>query len=634
VRRPADKLRCGWLATAACLAALAGTAAHAAAKPNPEALAPHPVEDLHYGDVLFYYYQDDYFAAITRLLAAQELQRVPHTEGEAELLLGGLYLSLGEHVEAGRIFDALLAGKAPEPVRNRAWYYLGKLWYQRGYFAEAESALRRLSGNVDPRIDAQRTMLLSQVLLRQERYDDAIAALRAWKGAPDWTAYAQFNLGVALVRKDRLADAKPFLETVGTLNTRSEELLALKDKANLALGFALLQGQHAAEALPILERVRLEGPSSDKALLGVGWAEAIQGQYKRALVPWMELRKRNLLDAAVQESYLAVPYAFGKLQANGQAATYYTQAIDSFDAEMQRIDASIAAIRAGKLLDRLLDADTQKKVNWDWQLKKLPDAPESRYLYVLLASNEFQEGLKNYRELDYLSRNLRDWRDSVTAFDQILDTKAQAYRQRLPKADAVMASTDLAALTAKRVEFESRLDEIAQSRDVAALGTPEEQATWAQLQRLDAWIAAHPDDEVSDEMREKFRLMKGVVLWRLSESFQARLWNERRAVRELAGALQQTQQRAQAVGQARQSIPVDSGSQAARVAAVREHMDRLQERLAAVSVRQNRYLQDLAVSELEAQKERIATYQVQARYALASIYDRAVDAQGKQGRAP
>jgi hypothetical protein len=59
-------------------------------------------------------------------------------------------------------------------------------------------------------------------------------------------------------------------------------------------------------------------------------------------------------------------------------------------------------------------------------------------------------------------------------------------------------------------------------------------------------------------------------------------------------------------------------------------MDQLQERLAAVAGRQNRYLQALAIDELNAQKQRIATYQVQARYALASIYDRAVDQQSKQ----
>ena len=40
-------------------------------KPDPNGLAPHPVEDLAYGDVLFYFFQDDYFDSITRLLAAQ-----------------------------------------------------------------------------------------------------------------------------------------------------------------------------------------------------------------------------------------------------------------------------------------------------------------------------------------------------------------------------------------------------------------------------------------------------------------------------------------------------------------------------------------------------------------------------------
>ena len=69
-------------------------------KPDPNGLAPHQVQDLAYGDVLFYFFQDDYFDSITRLLAARQLGRVPHTQEEAELLLGGLYLSLGEHVEA------------------------------------------------------------------------------------------------------------------------------------------------------------------------------------------------------------------------------------------------------------------------------------------------------------------------------------------------------------------------------------------------------------------------------------------------------------------------------------------------------------------------------------------------------
>jgi len=194
-------------------------------KPDPDGLPPQDVKDLHYGDVLFYFYQDDYFDSITRLLAARQLERIPHTQGEAELLLGGLYLSLGEHVEAGRIFEALLNQNTSEAVRNKAWFYLGKVWYQRGYLEESERALRQVSDKIDPRLSAERYMLLAQVMMRQDRYDDAIAALSNWRGAPDWTAYAQFNLGVALVRKDRLADAVPYLDRVGRIETRSEELL-------------------------------------------------------------------------------------------------------------------------------------------------------------------------------------------------------------------------------------------------------------------------------------------------------------------------------------------------------------------------------------------------------------------------
>jgi tetratricopeptide (TPR) repeat protein len=603
-----------------------GIAAARNVKPDPNGLPPHPVQDLHYGDVLFYFFQDDYFDSITRLLAARELGRIPHSEGEAELLLGGLYLSLGEHVEAGNIFQALLAASnTTETVRNKAWFYLGKVWYQRGYLEESERALRQVSDHIDARISAERYMLLAQLMLRQGRYDDAIAALSSWHGARDWTAYAQFNVGVALVRLGRLPEAIGYLDRVGRIETRSEELLALKDKANLALGFALLQAKRPADARPVLERIRLEGPFSSKALLGVGWADSSLGDFKRALVPWLALRKQDLLDSAVQESFLTVPYAYNQLGASGQAAEFYSSAIESYDAELKRIDGSIEEIRSGNLLDRLLNDDKKDTLTWYWQLKTLPDAPESRYLYSLLASNEFQEGLKNYRELNFMSRNLDDWRDDLNAFDNMLETRQEAYNERVPKADAVIAATDLDALTRQRVEFESRLNEIEHSNDVAALGTPEEQKTWARLKRIEEFLSAHADDPDLTEMREKARLMKGVMYWRLSESFRARLWNERRSVKELEASLIETQKGALAVRQARAGMPVNNGEFATRVQTMRDRMDQLQQRLDALSDKQNRYLQALAIDELGRQKQRIETYEVQARFELAAIYDKAAN---------
>jgi hypothetical protein len=371
-----------------------------------------------------------------------------------------------------------------------------------------------------------------------------------------------------------------------------------------------------------LQRVRLEGPYSSKALLGVGWADAAMGEFKRALVPWLALRKRSMLDSAVQESFLTVPYAYVQLQAFGQAAEFYNTAIQSFDDELKQIDDSIEGIRSGKLLERLLNDDKKDTLTWYWQLTNLPNAPESRYLYALLASNEFQEGLKNYRELNFMSRNLDDWRDDVSAYDDMLDTRHEAYNRRVPKADAVLAATDLDGLTQRRVDFESRINEIEKSNDVAALGTPQEQETWARLKNIEDYLAAHPNDPDLAEMREKHRLMKGVMYWRLSESFKARLWNERRSVKELEGELKETQKRAVLVRQAREGTPLTTGGYASRVEAIRARIDQLHDRLADVSERQNEFLQSLAIRELEGQKQRIETYEVQARYELAAIYDR------------
>jgi uncharacterized coiled-coil protein SlyX len=54
-------------------------------------------------------------------------------------------------------------------------------------------------------------------------------------------------------------------------------------------------------------------------------------------------------------------------------------------------------------------------------------------------------------------------------------------------------------------------------------------------------------------------------------------------------------------------------------------MDELQARLDALTEKQAHYLQDLAIEELGRQRQRIETYQVQARFELAAIYDKTVN---------
>src|SRR4051812_10830103 len=92
------------LLAAALISALAANAATASESPAaPLMSVPQQIRDLYYGDALFYFFQEKYFDSLVRIDAALTLGRIEHHQTEAQLVRGALYLSLGEHVEAGKI---------------------------------------------------------------------------------------------------------------------------------------------------------------------------------------------------------------------------------------------------------------------------------------------------------------------------------------------------------------------------------------------------------------------------------------------------------------------------------------------------------------------------------------------------
>ena len=620
-----------WAVAAAAAVVVIAASPADARRHDPEKLPETRIRDLHYGDVLFYYFQDDDFEAITRLTAYQHWNYIPHHEAEGQLLLGGLYLSLGMHNEAGERFKTLLTDDVPTGVRNKAWFYLAEVWYARGYLDESAEALRKINGRMSAELEAEREHLFANVLMHQGHFDEAIRLLATSRGSSIWSAYARFNLGVALIRKDRIHDADSFLTAVGTMDTPTPERAALRDRANLALGFAYLQAKNPQKARIALERVRLSGPYSNKALLALGWADALLGDYKSALAPWLELRDHNLLDSAVQESFLAVPYAYGKLNANAQSAEFYESAVEQFSSEDKKLDEAIDRIHDGKMLGDALASDKDGHHGWFWQLKDVPEAPESRYLYVLLAGHDFQEGLKNYRDLGFLGTTLDKWGDNMEAFGDMIDTRERAYAERTPKVDALLASGAVDKLQQRRTDLEARINGIEKDGDVAALGSEEERDQWARIQRMEAALAGAPDTPDNAELRERLRLVKGVLYFRLNDSFKARMWQQHRAIKDLDAALHEAQSRWIRVDRARKSVPNNTGEFAARVADLKTRIEALQARLAETQGKQTEYLAQLAVHELDEQKTRLAAYQVQARFALASMYDRAANQEETRG---
>jgi hypothetical protein len=622
--------RC-WALLAGAWFALAGGPAVAVRDepPDPDLPPPSKIRDLDYGDVLFHFFQDDYFEALVRLEVSHELGRMPDHAAEAELLAGGLFLSLGLHGEATRRFESVLTGPVPQSVSDRAHFYLARIGFQRGYLEEAARSLGRIRGPLTGKLEPERRLLAANVLMAQGRYGEAAQSLERWTDGSDWTYYARFNLGVALVRTGETARGRQLLESVGTMPVRTEEQRALRDRANLALGFALLQERQPDPAAAALARVRLDGPFTNRALLGLGWAEADAARPERALVPWLELRERPVLEAAVQESLLAVPYAYAQLAANGQAADQYRHAVSAFAAETARLDESIAAIRGGGFLEAVLAAATDPEAKpenadqagWLWQLKQAPDAPHTRYLYQLFASHAFQEGLRNYRDLGIMQRNLERRAGSIEAFHEMVAARESESARRAPHKAEMMAGTDLDSLEARRAGLEARVAELVAARDVTALATPEEAAQWRKLEVLVARTAALPPGAQRDALAERVRLLRGTLAWRLDAEYKLRLSRLRASLAETDTALAEARRRRALVEQAGDLAPRSTEGFAERVRGIERRVERLQPAIDAAAAAQERLLSDIAVRELEAQKARLASYATQAQFALAALYD-------------
>ena len=599
------------------LAALAGTAAAGG--------SGHPVKDPHYGDTLFHFFQDRYFTSITTLMVSQHFDRVAQHADEAEVLRGGMLLSYGLHREAGQIFAQLIETGAAPAVRDRAWFYLAKIRYQRGYLAEAEEAVSRIENHLPPALEDERGLLKAQLLMARRDFAGAAALLQSLAASAGAGRYARYNLGVALIRSGDIAGGMALLDELGRAPAEDEEQRSLRDKANVALGFAALQDQRAEDARTHLERVRLAGMQSNKALLGFGWAAAALKRPKDALVPWTELAGRDASDAAVLEARIAVPYAYAELGAHGQALERYNAAIAAFERESASLDESIAAVRAGKLLEGLLERNPGDEMGWFWSIRELPEMPHAGHLAQVLARHEFQEAFKNFRDLRFLERNLQGWSDNLAVFDDMLANRRQAFAERLPRILAAQkeSGTGLAALQQSRDTLARALGEAQARADASAFADTKQRELMARLENVEALLRQAGDESELQRARERARLAAGALTWQLAQDFPARLWQAQKALGVTDAQLDEARRREAALGQAQREEPARFDRFAARIAALRPRIEALIPRVAALSREQQGEVQDLAVAELTRQKERLAVYATQARFAVAQLYDRA-----------
>ena len=584
----------------------------------------HEIKAPYYGDTLFQYFQDRYFASVTSLMASQHFARVNgHTE-EAEVLRGGILLSYGLHREAGDIFTRLIDLGASPPTRDRAWFYLAKIRYQRGYLTQAEDAIGRIGNALPSDLSEERGLLRANLLMARADYAGAAAVLGVMDLKSPGARYVRFNLGVALMKSNASKAGAKILDELGRAPAENEEFRSLRDRANLALGLTAMADNQAVIARGYLERVRLKSQQANKALLGLGWAAVSMKEPRLALVPWIELAQRDLSDTAVLEAQIAVPYAYAELGANAQSAEGYAQAISAYTREKTHLSESIAVIKSGKLIQALTDSNPGEDMGWFWTMRELPAMPHASHLAHVLAQHAFQEAFKNYRDLRFLSKNLQEWRDKMSIFEDMLENRRKAFTERLPQ---VLEQTNSIAIGPLQARL-AATGKVVSAGEIAADGI-----AFANTKQLDLLGRVQSSQAILNEatnaaeldtqqQRERVRLAAGALTWQLAQDFPNRLWQAKKEMQEIAKQIENAQGLDTALTQAQRDEPARFEIFSQRIAAVAPALNILLSRVAALTEEQRQVVQGIAINELVGMQERLSAYATQAQFALAQIYDR------------
>jgi hypothetical protein len=597
------------------------------------------LQDLYFGEALYYAYQERYLDALERLdtelgqhyrIDEPQLDTLYRHVGHAEFSVGDFELHYRMHHRAGRAIRAVLDGDVAPAVRNEAAFRLARIHFQKNQPGDALHALDRINGTVPPAIRDDVEFLRANVYMALGRPAEAVDVLRRLQNSEKLKGFTAFNLGIALLQDGRRTEALEQLERAGQLKGLAQDGLAIRDKANLVRGALLMDASEFDPAQKTFDRVRLEGPFSGQALLSAGWADISAEKFERALVPWSMLAAREVTDAAVQEALLAVPYAYSRLNIHGRAAVLYGEAVEVFGGELDKVDASIRSVREGKFLKALAREEIRQGKDWVIRLRSLPETPETFYLADLMASHDFQTALQNYLDLEDLRKRMDAWQASFDAFEDIIRHRRDFYQPLLPELDHHFRELDsqIRLRAEQRNSIDQRLHGMLTAPMPGYLATADERVVFETITRLQERLgAANTAEEAALEWR--IQRLRGVLNYHLFTEYHERFTEAHENLLELNEVVDSMQASYQSYVRSRQAAVHSYVGYDEQIARLRRRVGTAQQQLQVLMARQGHMLERVAVNELSLRRQRLEAYQNHARYAFADSYDRAAKAQAQ-----
>jgi len=575
----------------------------------------YALDALRYGTTLFDFYQQNYFQALTELMTAQELQELGRHADQAQLLRGGMSLSFGMDRLAEEIFVDFLAQADESVDRDRAWFYLAKMAWQRGEKTRANEAIARISADYEGRLSDEAKFLQASISLGDGGRVFTQNAVDGFKRKSIWRYYLYYNLGASYAAQGEWANALEYYGKFSDAPQRSREFRSLRDRGLTAAGFAHMALGEFAPASASFKQVRLNSPFSNRALLGYGWSLTEAAEFHEALSPWVALSERSLLDKSVRESLLAIPYAYSQLDRPTLALEGYTEAADVYSKELVALAEILEEFRSAQL-NELLGISDDDASAWLFDADLLPEGRFAPYLQHLVSKHAFQVALRELRDLHSVSAHLRSAQERLENLVNV-DYEQQVVWSSLIEQDkrSALAQRQQSLQTATQ-QLRTQLNTALAQNSHRALATAQQRARWERYERALALAQQLPD---SAAKLERLQFLHGLLQWEDSENYPAQAWT----VKSELAQLEELQQESESALVALDTAISDRAQSdfSPRIASMQTRVVQQMDAVTASLIVAEEVVRQLAIEELQYQELQLAEALGHSRLAIARLYD-------------
>jgi chorismate mutase len=625
-----------------------------------------------YQQVLYEYYQGNFSLALTQMAILEQkfpegLRQIPDFlsghKVEPELLKGGMSLAYGLDNQAADIFLRLLKNNATPEVTAFSWLLLGKTYYQKRQFSDAARAFQNIGQEAAEEYFEQSTRdnwlyMQSQLhgfLLDEDAKAVDVQWLEQLSNDSIYRDYVQYNQALALLQK---GDNQQAISRLSSLANKESSFVsrwmgwaepifseddeqdvaaerdAIRDRANLTLGYTLLKNEEPHQAFRVFENIRTEGLDAEAALLGYGWAAAKKNELQTALSIWQRLMQMPQNSEYTLEAYLASAYAYENAFAPSQSVQVLQQGMGRFKEALIGLEQATQQVNQRQfILDLLPNIKSPHGGSNDVSRVLEEEAKQFNTVELfnsIAVSSEFRAGLSALTENHDIQQQLQGWQQRMQHYNLMLDERQI---ERTKRAKHILQNRTLEQLT----DLQNQRNKLA---NVVALAKEQQDGQVFMNQQNQQWLDRVNRAEeslqtvaklkkqlgqtpLSDSYQKRLNRVAGRLAWQASEAYFANQWQAQKALNQLDAEISTAQQRQQQLLN-QLALKPDFTEQRLRVS-------NLAQRISG-EIAKSESLQDALVTQISAifmqsiqeHKQKVNHYILQAQLALVRLSDQAL----------